>query len=491
MLLMPGKLSTYHQKYEEQCVSCHDRSDRSRQTSLCRDCHKDIDADIRQARGFHGRLQGIAVAQCRACHSEHLGRAADIVKLSPEQFDHALTSFPLQGAHAALQCSSCHQARARYRDAPHECIGCHRAEEPHEGRLGRDCAACHQPNGWRQVSYDHSKTAFPLHDKHASVACAACHFGNRYRGTPQQCVSCHAPDDVHHGERGPRCADCHTTAGWKSAKFDHARETGFALEGAHAHIDCQGCHRSGDLKQKIPRDCHGCHEGQDPHAGRLGVTCDSCHGNEKWRPANFDHSRDGHWELVGRHQRIDCHACHTAAVATQKLSQSCASCHQASDVHAGSLGTQCEQCHTPEGWRTSVVFDHDLTRFPLVGLHVAVPCEGCHLTRQYRDTGHQCIDCHRRDDVHHGNLGSDCARCHSPNGWRIWEFDHGKQTGFALSGAHGKLACVACHRQPADVVKLKPACVACHAADDVHLGQFGQQCDRCHSSVTFKGARQR
>jgi hypothetical protein len=25
--------------------------------------------------------------------------------------------------------------------------------------------------------------------------------------------------------------------------------------------------------------------------------------------------------------------------------------------------------------------------------------------------------------------------------------------------------------------------------DDVHLGQFGRQCQRCHGIATFKGAR--
>ena len=40
-----------------------------------------------------------------------------------------------------------------------------------------------------------------------------------------------------------------------------------------------------------------------------------------------------------------------------------------------------------------------------------------------------------------GNLGKQCARCHSPNGWGLWEFDHGKETGLVLSGAHGKRAC--------------------------------------------------
>ena len=158
-------------------------------------------------------------------------------------------------------------------------------------------------------------------------------------------------------------------------------------------------------------------------------------------------------------------------------------------MHAGKLGKACDQCHTPDGWRSSVSFDHDFTRFPLVGLHVAVPCEQCHLTRQYRDMGHECVDCHRKDDVHKGDLGSECGRCHSPNGWKQWDFDHGKETGFKLSGAHGKLACEACHRRPPDQVKLKQDCLSCHKKDDVHLGQYGRQCDRCHSTTTFKGAR--
>jgi Cytochrome c7 and related cytochrome c len=487
-LLMPGKLSTAHQKFEEQCSLCHDRSDRNRQTRLCLDCHKEIAADVAAKRAFHGRLQGIEKSQCRACHSEHLGRAGDIIKLSREQFNHEGTDFPLRGAHASLVCASCHAAGKPYGKAQSECADCHKKEEPHEGRLGRDCTSCHDATAWRNVSYDHNKTSFPLRDKHVDVPCMGCHFGNRYKGTPQQCVSCHAPDDVHRGERGTKCGDCHSTTGWKTAKYDHKKETGFALEGVHASIDCQDCHRSGNLKDKLPRECFGCHQGQDSHAGRLGKDCGKCHGNEKWKPPTFDHTRDTRWELVGLHAKVDCHSCHTAVVALQKLPTDCASCHRASDVHAGKLGTQCDQCHTPQGWRTGVSFDHDLTKFPLVGLHVAVPCEQCHVTHKYRDVGLDCVDCHKKDDVHKGSLGKECAKCHSPNGWRIWEFDHGKETGFALTGAHTKLVCAGCHKQPADEVKLNPNCLSCHEQDDVHLGQYGRQCQRCHSTVAFKGA---
>lgn len=488
-LLMPGKLSTAHAKYEEQCTQCHDRSDRNRQTHLCLDCHKEIAADLAHQRGFHGRLRGIETSQCRACHSEHLGRAGDIVKLNRDEFDHEGTDYPLRGAHLNATCESCHAAGTPFRKTPVECIGCHGKVEPHDGRLGRDCAACHKVTVWRDVTFNHDKTQFQLKGKHTDAPCVSCHFGNRYKDTPRQCVSCHAADDVHHGERGPKCADCHAPSGWKTASFDHGKETDFPLKGVHAHVDCRDCHRTGNLHDKLPRDCFGCHQGQDAHAGRLGTSCETCHDNEKWKPSLFDHSRDTRWALTGRHAKLECHLCHTAVVASQKLSTDCVSCHRASDAHAGRLGTRCDECHSADGWRVGVSFDHDLSKFPLLGQHVAVPCEQCHLTRQYRDVGHACIDCHAREDIHKGSLGKECAGCHSPNGWSSWEFDHGKQTGFALSGAHRRLTCSDCHKQPADRVKLGSTCISCHANDDVHLGQYGHECQRCHSDVTFKGAR--
>jgi len=162
ILLMPGKLSAVHEKYEEQCTLCHDRSDRNRQTQLCLDCHKEIAGDIRERHGFHGHVPGIGASQCRACHAEHLGRQTDIIKLVREQFNHENTDYPLRGAHANVVCESCHTAGKRYRDVPKDCIGCHKKEEPHEGKLGKECDSCHDASAWRHISYDHDKTAFPL-----------------------------------------------------------------------------------------------------------------------------------------------------------------------------------------------------------------------------------------------------------------------------------------------------------------------------------------
>jgi hypothetical protein len=158
-------------------------------------------------------------------------------------------------------------------------------------------------------------------------------------------------------------------------------------------------------------------------------------------------------------------------------------------VHGGTLGRACEQCHTPSKWNADIRFDHDVTDFPLLGLHVVVTCAQCHPTQAFKSAPHDCHDCHGKSDVHKGSLGTDCAACHSPNGWNLWQFDHGARTHFSLTGAHARLACADCHKKPANEAKLPTECGSCHAADDVHAGQFGGRCDRCHTTITFHGGR--
>jgi hypothetical protein len=490
-LLMPGKVSAAHAKVESECGKCHDRANRPHQLGLCLECHKPIADDIREHRGLHGKREGAAETQCSVCHTEHLGRDGRIVNLQSSQFEHSKTDFKLDGAHIRVACASCHVADKKHSEAPGRCVECHKAVEPHEGKLGTDCASCHDTQRWSGVHYDHGKTRFTLQGRHAEIACTACHAGNRWKDTPLQCVSCHATDDVHRTQRGIKCGECHTQRAWDEAKFDHEKETGFALVGTHAKASCQSCHTTGNFKDKLPKDCMGCHAAADSHAGRLGTKCDSCHAADAkaWKPAHFDHAKDGKYVLEGRHAKLACHDCHTAPVAKQKLGKECVGCHRANDVHGGTLGKQCENCHGVESWKSDIRFDHDLTHYPLIGQHVVVPCAQCHATRRYTDVPKTCLDCHAARDVHQGGLGKDCARCHSPNGWNLWEFDHQKESGFALLGAHAKLACNACHKQPAGQVKLGKDCASCHTKDDIHLGQFGRQCDRCHSSISFHRVR--
>lgn len=488
-LLMPGKVSRAHVKQEETCTNCHDRSNVRTQTSLCLDCHKEIAADVRGHTRFHGHMPNIGTGECRACHTEHKGREADITQLSRAQFDHHLTNFELKGAHSTLDCTSCHKPNVAYRKAPEACVGCHKSDDVHHGQYKQSCGECHSSSSWSGGKFDHSKTEFNLTGAHTSITCDACHIGGHYKPTPKSCNGCHATDDEHRGARGADCGKCHTTKEWKTAKYDHLKETSYELLGVHEKATCVACHRSGNYKDKIPKDCNGCHQADDSHAARLGPKCNDCHGNDKWKPVNYDHLAKTKYALIGNHIKLDCHVCHTAPVKTQKLAKDCVGCHRSEDPHGGKIKGGCDTCHGQKTWTSDITFDHDLTHYPLLGLHRVVSCAQCHKTLAFTGTPTKCIECHSHDDVHKGGLGKKCESCHSSNGWPIWVFDHAKEAHFPLLGAHAKLKCADCHHETPGSVKMSQQCGACHHQDDRHLGLFGAQCDRCHRSYSWKGAR--
>lgn len=485
-LLMPGELARAHADIEAECSLCHDRADKPRQRQLCLSCHDhaDIAGDVASGKGFHGRVA--KTAQCNACHSEHSGRNADTVGLAPEAFDHARTDFALDGSHVAVPCGSCHVAGKKYRQAPHECVDCHQDDDTHRGKLGKDCAQCHGTAHFKTTRFDHSKTLFPLRGAHAKVDCFSCHRDPSFKGAPGRCVDCHSADDVHRGARGPDCASCHGSDDWKRTRFDHLKASDYELLGKHANLACDTCHRGGDLKAELPRECSGCHATADVHAGRFGAACVDCHGQDEWIVASFDHEKRAKFALRGAHDALDCHACHTGVLKQQKLAKDCAGCHAVDDVHQGSLGRDCQHCHKESSWRDEVKFDHDLTRFPLVGLHVGVPCEECHATRAFREAPDECVSCHRAKDVHKEHLGEECGSCHNPNGWNFWQFDHAAKTHFPLAGAHERLGCRDCHRKPEHESGTASECVACHEGDDIHEGHFGRDCGRCHGTESFR-----
>jgi hypothetical protein len=488
-LLMPGKVADSHAKFEATCSNCHDRSNAHSQTSLCLDCHKQIASDIGRHLGYHGHVPNAGAGECRACHTEHKGRGADIVQLDRAHFDHRLTDLPLIGAHAGLACEGCHKPHVPWRAVPTACGGCHQADDVHNGQFTQSCGDCHSAEAWSGGRFDHVTTRFDLTGAHTTVACNACHIAGRYKSTPDTCLGCHATDDVHRGSRGTQCGRCHVTKEWKSAKFDHLKETGFALLGAHADVDCVACHRSGNYQQKIPKDCAGCHRSDDAHAARFGSKCEDCHENTRWQVTRYDHAARHQFALLGAHARIACDTCHTAIAATQKLGKECADCHRSEDPHGGKLKDDCGSCHGQTSWRNDLAFDHDITSFALLGLHRVVSCAQCHSTLAFSGTASSCVGCHARDDVHKGGLGGKCESCHSPNGWALWRFDHAREAHFPLLGAHARLQCADCHRDPPGTGRMSQLCAACHQKDDRHLGQYGLHCERCHSTDSWKGAR--
>ena len=57
------------------------------------DCHDVVADDVTGGAGFHGRHPDASTAQCKTCHSDHLGRDADVVGLNEDTFDHGMTDF--------------------------------------------------------------------------------------------------------------------------------------------------------------------------------------------------------------------------------------------------------------------------------------------------------------------------------------------------------------------------------------------------------------
>ena len=131
----------------------------------------------------------------------------------------------------------------------------------------------------------------------------------------------------------------------------------------------------------------------------------------------------------------DCAACHdkNSDRATVDL---CTSCHEdvgadrsgGSGFHgrfAAAQSNECTTCHTDhEGRDADIValdaglFEHRWTDFPLSGAHLNVRCETCHAASDsYSAAPSACADCHEKDDVHRGGLGSDCQSCHDASDW--------------------------------------------------------------------------
>ena len=414
----------------------------------------------------------------------------------------------LSDAHAKLveNCGNCHKSLERKAQSS-LCISCHKEiREDVEKKTGfhglnaivgkSECAACHTEHKGRETSivrlekilFNHDETDFQLEGRHKIVACESCHVrGKKFSDAAHSCFACHEKDQPHLDRLGNKCETCHSVVSWKElAAFDH-NATKFPLRGAHEKVACVGCH-VGEIYKGVSAACNDCHAIQDVHGGKFGSACQDCHSVEKWKGARFDHSKQTRFALSGAHAKAQCSDCHGANT-KDKVSMACIDCHKAQDVHKGQLGNQCGDCHGVTTWRQDVKFDHGITDFPLLGLHVAVACESCHESAAFKDTARICASCHTKDDVHAGRFTARCESCHSANGWGRIAFDHGRDTRFKLTGAHAKVGCYNCHEQKNVAnARLPTTCYACHRVQDIHRGSFGQDCGRCHTTATFRTA---
>ncbi|HEY1471272.1 MAG TPA: cytochrome c3 family protein [Candidatus Acidoferrum sp.] len=385
---------------------------------------------------------------------------------------------PLSKAHSSLNgtshCNSCHQFGA---SAPtYKCLECHK-------EVAQDLSAKHGYHFQIQMQNPHGK----------------------------DCVRCHLE---HNGEN-------FKLIHWEPSeeKFDH-RLTGYKLEGKHASLACEKCHKAAHMlpanreliKMKDVNksffgqssNCTPCHS--DPHKGQLGNECTKCHNLESWKAAkNFDHSKT-RYPLTGLHSKVACEKCHKpdvpgGAVRYQDMKfDSCSACHN--DPHRGSFKKTCDSCHTTSGWKTMLAgfdFDHSKTKYPLQGKHAQVSCVACHVNGDFKKPlpFANCKDCHT-PDPHKGQFDArakkgECAECHTVDGWKpslfgVKEHDTSK---YPLKGKHVSVECAKCHIPAGKdtVYKVKfEYCSDCHK--DAHDNQFAgapynNRCEPCHTVQDF------
>ncbi len=460
----------------------------------CAKCHMAPGLDL--PRGADGQprplYRPLPFDECSACHRDpHAGRLGaacskchvteDFRRVDRQAFDHERTRYPLRGRHVGIACARCHDPKGtgfNARPASARCADCHADAHASQATLAgkpADCAQCHAVAGFVPATFtveQHDLSRYPLDGKHRAVACKGCHprleapdaaarLGPSrvvMRPRSSACADCHK--DAHGGQLARRadrgeCAACHTTAGFKPARFsvaEHAK-TPFPLEGAHGKAACAACH--GPERRALPplagpevlgaaraafrpgSACTDCH--LDPHGKRYAAAggpaaraCGACHGADRFVPSTVTEKRHADYEMriEGAHRAVPCAGCHKALSVTASPSARphlrlstgaralpfderrarCEDCHR--DPHAGQFAARadrgrCDACHGVDTFRPATKFDHDRdTSFRLAGAHVKVPCAGCHKPVRapgtaggativgYRPTPRTCSACH-------------------------------------------------------------------------------------------------
>lgn len=558
------------------CEQCHKRSGgrslwRGLAFDRCERCHTD----------WHQEKAGALVtapssASCESCHTT---RGFDPSTFGPRE--HAAARFVLEGSHLAAPCITCHDAgktapppspagrppqRTRTQTATRPtplaiglspCSGCH--GDPHNGQFassmvdGKGCEVCHSTAGWSQGAFDHDQTALPLRGIHAQAACASCHKGDpiQYKGLATQCAGCH--QDEHQGQfevvppsaptspsspvptvattrptaNRRSCEGCHSQDTFAIQPFDHYSTTGFALEGRHRPLGCEGCHNTytlaggeGVIRYRLGYDdCEDCHANphqagpgtrgaRHPDVPDLSTGCANCHKDTRWlditAKVDFDHAKTG-FRLDGEHAAATCDACHGRPLRTDDTRAACASCHE--DPHRGEQGESCESCHDSRRWQPSnALTRHRGTRFPLVGQHAAADCTSCHDRLRedtWRATPTDCFACHAKDyqrpDIHPNHVAARfdraCDSCHSQATWFPARLRH--DNFWPLRGAHATADCFSCH-EGERYGGTPTACIDCHrddyasAADPPHAAfAMSTRCETCHSDTAWTSLRSR
>lgn len=333
------KLTNAHS--DTACQSCHLDKRFTEIESTCVSCHAISD--------IHQGKNGDA---CDGCH--------DSKEWKTTRFDHNVdTEYLLEGAHAKVQCSSCHGDRPLDEPLNTRCRSCHTKDDVHMATLGPRCESCHSPDRWADGTFDHSTTEFALKGTHETLSCAACHQVYESAIDVQvQCNDCHSNDDPHEGGLGNDCSACHAQSDWQEQiKFNHDL-TAFPLSGGHQEVDCGSCHVDGEYRA-IEVECQSCHDIDSPHSKLYPAECNQCHNANAWMLVYFDHETATDFPLTGAHADVSCGACHgrEGEASASETASTCFDCHREDDPHRRAFGRECEKCHVTESFKTIRIWE--------------------------------------------------------------------------------------------------------------------------------------
>ena len=493
-----------------QCLQCHTSKRFAGTASDCYSCHT---KDFSKAMAPNHQV-GQLSHECISCHTLNSWR--------PSVFQHSKTNFQLVGAHASLECSSCH-VNDRFKGLPNDCFFCHQkdftnAKTPNHltAQFSHDCLLCHRMNSWQPSFFDHNKTNFSLVGIHASLECSSCHTNGRFKGMARDCYGCHQKDYAstiapNHAaaQFDHNCSTCHSSNGWSPSSFDHAK-TEFRLTGAHTTAECSKCHTGGIFKGTA-KECYPCHQKESDKVvtpnhlkGQFSHDCLTCHTTIVWKPSTFDHAKTL-YPLVGAHVGTECAKCHVNEQ-YKNLPSDCYTCHSDDYMkvtfpnhQTGQFSHECLTCHTNVAWKPST-FDHSKANFQLKGAHVSVSCASCHVNGQFKGIPSDCYSCHTSDfngttNPNHltAQFSHDCMTCHSNVAWKPSTFNH-SNTNFPLIGAHAAVVCTDCHKNGQYRGTTKD-CYMCHLTeynatlDPNHAANnFDHNCLSCHSMSAWSPA---
>ena len=379
------------------------------------------------------------------------------------------------------------------------------------------------------TSFDHARTGFALTGTHQSVKCESCHVRGIFKGTPNQCATCHAAGSrisavtvtANHVPTTQTCDTCHTTSTFAGVMFSHVAVTPGTCATCHNNFTATGKPVDHPI---TTLSCDTCHKSTSSFAAGVTVKpanhipstqqCTLCHAGANATPPAYNPGIMNHAGITS-----GCAACHAAAVASTFFGVTVTA---PPPTHIPSGSAPCEGCHAATNFGT---FSGTPMNHAVV---TNVACSTCHETGKSffgvtivtrptsaQDPAHpssgECSNCHKSTTsftagitalpANHIPTGAPCTQCHSGATYATTISNAAIHVGIAAgcSTCHGGAAPIAFlnvtpKSQVAGHLPTAQSCEVCHAGSLPSATSFAggvmnhagiaSGCAACHSAAT-------